>query len=181
MPLGSVETKFKIEKSQAVQNLEILNNGQVAIPKWAVVVASTAILASAAIFVASMVIMTNKSRDGLYNETCANRSCAKGLGLKCINKTCLCPDKQFYREKCRDLSTYSEPCQANSECQSTQLLICLAPKCGCDKAKYWSSSEKKCVDRKTYNEGCNGDECKTQLNLVCDLSAKRCDCTNTAT
>lgn len=160
---------FKTEKTKAVKNLEALNNGQVFIPKWIIAFGSCILAASVVAFVASIAISVTKKSNGLYEQSCANRDCEKKLGLKCINNVCLCSANQFYLDKCYNLSTFGEICRKKEHCIKDQDLLCdLTSKCGCEPKKYWNLNLKKCLPRKTYSETCNGDECKSGLNLICD-------------
>lgn len=169
--------KYKVEKSAAVKNLEALNNGQVFVPKWTLVIGIVTLVASAAVFAASIAISVTKKTNGLYKESCENRNCEIKLGLKCIDKICLCPSNQFYLDKCNNLSTYGQRCHQKEHCKSEENLICgITSKCDCELKNYWDIHLKKCFPRKSYSEACNGDECKKDLNLVCDSGL--CNCYN---
>ncbi|RNA27013.1 hypothetical protein BpHYR1_047363 [Brachionus plicatilis] len=167
--------KYKAHKSEAVKNLEALNDGNVFVPKWALAIGITTLVGLAVVFSASIAISVTKQPNGLYQESCEKRSCEIKLGLKCLNKICLCPESQFYLDKCYNLSTYGEICQKNEHCKSEENLLCgITSKCDCDLENYWNANSKKCVSRKSYLEACNGDECKSELSLACQSGI--CDC-----
>lgn len=164
-------------KSLATKNLQTISNGQVLIPKWAVVVGSFIFLGSAAVFTASIAISLSRNPNGLYNETCRSRNCEKTLGLKCINKICQCENKQFYLDSCRNLSSFNEPCNIDSNCLHNQLLQCgIQNKCDCSSENYWNFDLKKCSKKKTFSEVCDGDQCKSELKIFCDFTHRQCRC-----
>lgn len=172
--------KYSIKKSDTVEKLEALYNGQIIVSKWVIVVSGFVLFFCAAFFVTSIVVATLKKPNGLYTESCAKRPCEKKLGLSCINETCQCPKNQFYRDRCYNLSTYGEFCYQDKNCRSEELLHCsVISKCDCNSDMYWNIKKRKCVPRKLYNEKCDGDQCKTSLNLTCNLGA--CACQNSST
>ncbi|RNA31584.1 hypothetical protein BpHYR1_010100 [Brachionus plicatilis] len=175
--MENLKPKYTVQKSQAFKNLEALNNGQVFIPKWVVVCGSIVMTGLVAVFATSIALSVDKKPNGLYNEDCSGRSCEKYLGLKCINKVCLCPEDKFYLDSCRDFSTFNEPCRQKNHCKEEENLTCgLTSKCECSSGNFWNSERKRCVTRKTYYEVCDGNDCKEDLDLICNSGL--CSCKN---
>ncbi|CAF0961820.1 unnamed protein product [Brachionus calyciflorus] len=169
--------EYKVRKSKAVENLELLEKGLVEVPRWTAYFAAIASIFIAAFFVASLVTLGNvvSKPDAMYQQSCSDRPCSKALNLKCINKTCQCESPKYYTKKCVDLSKYGERCMFTSHCITGQSLSCMGSICSCALNKYWSSDVSLCVDRLTYGEACNGDQCKINSNLICGSSGS-CDC-----
>ena len=170
-----LKPKFKIQKSEAAKNLEILGNGKVEISKWIVGVGLISVIGVFAIFVGSMVISLSKKPNGLFNESCELRNCEKKLGLSCIEKICQCPKDHFYLDGCQKLSTYNEICRIDQQCIPNQFLICnIISKCDCPLNKYWNEELIMCKDLKKHGEDCKLNECNWNLNLSCYF--KKCEC-----
>lgn len=169
--------KYKINNSKAAENLEGFTSGNIHIPKWVFVVGLVLSIGCLAIFTGSIIITLNKKPNGLHNQSCASRNCEKKLGLKCIDKICQCTKNHFFLDSCRVLSTYNEPCIKDLNCKQDQSLICgIMSKCDCTKHKYWDNDFGKCLNRKTYGESCNGDNCITDVKLSCQFN--KCICFN---
>lgn len=66
--METLKPKYTVRKSEAVKNLEALNNGQVFIPKWIVVCGGILMAAAVGFCAASLAISINKKSNGLYNE-----------------------------------------------------------------------------------------------------------------
>ncbi|CAF0956209.1 unnamed protein product [Brachionus calyciflorus] len=172
------EYVYKIEKSPATKNLILWEKGIVEIPRWIVYASILVFIFILTLFIASLVVLGNLKPDSIYGESCATTPCSKALNLKCINKTCTCDTNKYYNGKCSDLSKYNESCIFTSNCDSTQMLTCVYSTCLCDSTRYWSSTNSKCVDRVTYNQDCNGDQCKLNINIACNLNSGLCDCSD---
>lgn len=126
--------KYKPIKSETVKKLEALSNGRIFVPKWLLAFGFAIFIATALFFIASVVISVIKKPNGLYNESCTYRNCEKNLGLKCINKVCLCTINQFYTDKCQNLSTFGQICRKDEHCIKEQSLVCvITSKCECEK------------------------------------------------
>lgn len=157
--------------------LAAFNGEKVIVPKWTIAVGIAVCLSVASLFIASIALNINKKTNGLYNESCERRNCEDKLGLKCIKKVCLCPENHFYLDKCYKKSTYDEICYLDNHCKKEENLICgIKSKCDCSLENYWNIDLKKCRVRKTFMEVCNSEECKKNLNLVCELGI--CNCEN---
>ncbi|RNA17265.1 zonadhesin isoform X2 [Brachionus plicatilis] len=175
-------TKFQYgdQKSETVKKLEALNNGKIIVPKWLIVVGGFILFFLVVLFVLSIIFATIKKPNGLFNESCAKRICEKKLGLVCKNQICSCPEKQFYSDRCQNLSTHGQFCFIDENCrQKEESLVCsVVSRCECTSEMYWDSYLKKCVPRKSYKENCIGDQCKTSLNLDCNSGS--CTCQNSS-
>lgn len=158
------------------KNLVALNEGKVIVPKWIIAIGIALIVSIATLFAASIAISVSKKNNGLYNESCDRRNCEDKLGLKCIKKVCLCPENQFYLDKCYKKSTFNEICYLNDHCKQEENLICgITSKCDCSSENYWNIDLRKCLVRKTYMEVCNGEQCKKNSNLVCESGFCICE------
>ncbi|CAF0931904.1 unnamed protein product [Brachionus calyciflorus] len=169
--------EYKVEKSKAVLNMELLEKGLVEIPRWIVYVSLIIMTFLIAFFILSLLTLGNiiGKSDAMYQQSCSDRPCSKALNLKCINKTCQCESPKYYTKKCVDLSKYGEKCMFTSHCINGQSLSCMGSICSCALNKYWSSDVSLCVDRLTYGQSCSGDQCKINSNLICSSSGT-CDC-----
>lgn len=170
---GFYQFEYKIQKSEAVRQLELIEKGLVEIPKWVVFLACSIMVFALAFFIASLIVLANRKPEVGYLQSCADRPCASSLNLKCINKTCQCVSPQFYRKKCVDFLKYGESCTFTVDCDTSQSLTCIGSKCGCALTKYWDSSSSMCLDRLTYGDPCNGDQCRINVNLMCSST---CTC-----
>ncbi|RNA11843.1 prion-like-(Q N-rich) domain-bearing 25 [Brachionus plicatilis] len=167
--------EYRVEKSEAVRNLELHENGLVEVPRWIVYFCIPVMIFLIAFFTGALVTMGSVKSDAIYGQSCADRSCSKEHNLKCINKVCQCESPKYYTNKCVDLSKYEEKCASRDKCDPSQDLICFGSICSCAPTKYWNSESSKCVDRLTYGQTCNGDQCKIRINLVCS-SLGFCQC-----
>lgn len=170
--------EYKIEKSEAILKLEAHEKGLCLVPRWLAVVLSLLTLLLVIIFIAALVLVINSPRNAIYGESCKTKNCWTNFNLQCINSICQCSSTQFYTNKCEDLQTYGEGCYSTTSCDTTKSLSCSLGKCDCSSTQYWSST---CIDRLTYNTACSGDQCKTNLNLICSSSTGKCDCSDTTT
>ncbi|CAF1010370.1 unnamed protein product [Brachionus calyciflorus] len=113
--------------------------------------------------------------DSIYNESCIWRPCLKAHNLKCIDKICTCESPKYYRGKCLAPSKYTEKCVFNSDCDQTQVLVCLNySTCDCSSSMFWSTVNLKCIYRLTHGESCSGDQCINHLGLICNSGACSC-------
>lgn len=167
--------EYKVEKSKAVRDLEIHENGLVEVPKWVVYFSIPVMIFILAFFIGTLVTMANVKPDALYGQSCSGRSCSKKHDLKCINKTCLCESPKYYTNKCVDLSNYGETCISRDNCDPIQDMICIGSICSCEPTKYWNPQLKKCVNRLSYGQTCSGDICRIRINLVCSAFGQ-CEC-----
>ena len=145
------------------------------VPFWLLVMLCYLIFAILIILAASLYVKFSK-RPGLYNESCASRSCLKQLNLKCINGTCLCPSTQYYMKGCFNKKTYLQQCMGNSSyCINGQNLVCLDGVCKCNRNSYWKGSS--CVPQLTYATPCNSSsQCLAGTQMTCDSIFKICSC-----
>lgn len=167
--------KYSPKKSTAAIKLESLYNGKVNINKWTLVIFGIILAASLVVLAASIGISLSSKPNGLFNESCFSKSCETTLGLKCINKKCICPENQFYIDKCYNRSSFNSICKQNDHCKQDEILICgLISRCTCESNKYWDLSFKKCLPRKKIGEFCDGDQC--EYNYACEFGF--CSCRN---
>ncbi|RNA20844.1 prion-like-(Q N-rich) domain-bearing 25 [Brachionus plicatilis] len=159
--------EYKVEKSEAVRNLELHKNGLVEVPRWIVYFSIPVMIFLIALFTGALIAMGSVKPDAIYGQSCADRSCSKALNLKCINRLCQCESPKYYTNKCVDLSKYGEKCVSRDNCDPSQDMICFGSICSCAPTKYWNSESNKCVDRLTYGQTCYGDQCKIRINLEC--------------
>lgn len=168
-------SKYSLKKTNPTKKLESFSDGNIILSKWIIIIFFILFTAFGAILVVSIVISLTKKPNGLYNESCDNRPCEKKLGLKCIEKICLCAVNQFYIDKCYNLSSFNEICKINDHCKQNELLLCgLKSKCNCAKENYWNNDLKKCLPKKSFAEICDGDQCID--NLICEFGF--CKCSN---
>ena len=167
--------EYKVQKNEAVENLELHQNGLVQVPRWLTISSLIIMAFILSFFIASLVVLGSTKPEAYYKKSCADRPCASSLNLKCINKTCQCVSPQFFRTKCVDFSKYGESCTMSFDCDSSQALSCIGSKCGCALTKYWDSSSSMCLDRLTYGDSCSGDQCRINVNLICN-SVGSCGC-----
>ncbi|CAF1131613.1 unnamed protein product, partial [Brachionus calyciflorus] len=168
---------YKIQKSPAVQKLELWEKGIVEIPRWIVFSSIMVFVFLAVLFSGSLYVLGNLKPDSIYNESCSLRPCLKAHNLKCIDKICTCESPKYYWGKCYDLAKYSEKCVFNSDCDQTQVLVCLNySTCGCSSTMFWSTVNSKCIDRLKHGESCSGDQCKANIGLACNSGV--CSCTD---
>ena len=129
----------------------------------------------------------------------SHHHCRSDLNLECDFTTSICDCKSGYTWSASQLAckkTYTGTCNANTDCNLDESLICLRSttslcncpdtsvllKCDCTRTttveKYWdlTLSEPKCVDALPYLSECSFDyECKTKIEKTKCLNGK-CDC-----
>jgi hypothetical protein len=116
-------------------------------------------------------------RPGLYLKDCIHRSCASGLGLKCINSICQCPSSDFYyTNKCLPKKSHGAYCHDSQE-QCKEGLVCFNGKCSCNQTQIWIGN--KCSNRGFFAENCDSIQCLDSLFLTCDATSKICICDST--
>jgi hypothetical protein len=143
---------------------------------WKAVLLMLALIALIVIFIGSLFLLKWK-RPGLYLEDCIHRSCASGLGLKCIKSNCQCPTSEFYYTKeCLPKKPHGEYCH-DSQDQCKKGLVCLNGKCSCNRTQFWTS--RNCSNRGSFAENCDSIQCLDSLFLTCDASSKTCLCDST--
>jgi hypothetical protein len=126
-------------------------------------------------FIVALILALNPLRDAVLNQSCTHTQCSTALNLKCINDVCQCYTTEYFTDKCKTLSTYSEPCFVASNCFQTYGLICSLGTCTCSSVEFWNGTW--CVPRYTYDVTCSGDQCLPNRLLSC--LANKCDCPRT--
>jgi hypothetical protein len=124
------------------------------------------------ILISAICLSLLSQKPGLYNEHCKQRSCAPGLGLKCIDATCKCPSDQYYLKSCNNKKSLNKFCQSSSQCLNN--MVCIFGKCQCSEKEYWSVN--KCIRRKSNREPCNGGDCSKSVMLYCNTNSAVCLC-----
>ncbi len=153
-----------------------INKRILLIPIWQLVLALLYLLSIMLILLAGLVLAFKNPQPGLYDQSCASRSCTKGLKLKCINKTCQCESTQYYSKGCIYKKTLMEKCSSViSNCQDNKNLVCIDGFCKCNETFFWNGV--KCVAKGKYLTSCNNDAvCLSELMLTCDSKTKQCNC-----
>lgn len=129
------------------------------------------------IFLAAALYVYFAPRPGLYGESCAYRSCTKGLNLHCINKICQCEYGQYYSKGCKIQLNYGKKCSSNNVdiCLENTNLLCMKGICQCETLQFWNGS--KCRNQYTYGQTCtNNSQCLSNLLLSCNIKTKKCEC-----
>ena len=127
--------------------------------------------------IAALVAVYFAPRAGLYQESCATRSCLKILNLKCINGTCLCDSDYVYIDKCVLKKNYFEKCHLTSACRDNKNMVCLNGVCSCDEKSYWTGTL--CFPKSTYQQAStNNNQCLSSQYLYSDTKLKKCICDN---
>ena len=133
------------------------------------------------LFVALLIILAASfyvrfaPRPAFYNESCATRSCLKGLNMKCINGTCVCQSNQYYLKGCFTKLNYSQKCIRNSYCSNLLYLVCLDGVCKCNSSSYWNGST--CLAQIEYGKSCSlSNQCLAGKEMICDSTLKVCTC-----
>lgn len=115
-------------------------------------------------------------RPSLYGESCAQKQCVSGLGLKCSNTICTCSFNQYYSGGCKDKIAYMQPCYGNSDyCSDNTQLACVDGVCKCNETRYWNGII--CNDKSTFNQVCSSHlQCRRDLMLMCNFTLSKCLC-----
>ena len=161
---GFIYTKVLILKSY-------IKSKACAVPQWLIYLTGLLFALLMTIFISALLVLFK--RPALLNESCADRSCSKEAGLKCVNKVCKCLSTQYYDNMCRTRKGYTELCQTDGQCKANTNLFCIGGACMCNVTNYWNGTY--CLRRKTLGERCNGDQCLYSSMLYCSLSGK-CEC-----
>jgi hypothetical protein len=148
------------------------------IPKWAIGLGALFYIFVLTCLFAAIFVVYNAPRPGLYQESCAGRSCVKNFGLVCVNSTCTCPIGYLYIDKCTVKKTYREQCNNNNYCKDNTNLVCLNGICDCSSKQYWNN--KSCSNLGSFAASCKFDsQCDDNLKLICDTTYYACGCSNT--
>ena len=147
------------------------------IPKWALGLVGLFYVFVLIVLFASIFVVYNAPRPGLYQESCTGRSCIKNLGLVCANSTCECPNGYVYIYNCTLKKAYAEKCNGNYYCQDNKNSFCLNGACSCNSTQYWDN--KSCSSFLSYGKSCKIDsQCDNSLKLVCDTMYGMCACSS---
>ena len=153
-------------------------SGYFFIPKWLIALAVLFYVFVLTCLFAAIFVVYLAPRPGLYQESCAGRSCVKNFNLVCLNNTCTCPNGYVYIDKCTLKKTYSEQCNSNNYCQVKKNLVCLNGVCSCNSKQYWTGNT--CPNLGYYASSCNSNSnCDDSIKLVCDTTRGKCGCLST--
>lgn len=145
------------------------------IPKWAMWLGGIGAAFILLLIITSQVVVYFAPRPGLYNETCAARSCFTQLKLKCINKICDCLPNNYYASECVPKKSYSENCNHDYQCRDNTNMSCLNGVCACDSNYYFNGVS--CVVKSTLKGACTSDSmCLPNKMLICHPTKKVCYC-----
>ena len=165
---NGLQTKTIIYKTP----IPILHKSYIEIPKWHLFIYILTFAALFTILAAAIAVVYNAPPPALYKESCDKRSCQKSLNMKCINGSCQCTSEQYFTNKCESKRENMEFCWKDYQCKD--YLRCRDGKCQC--ASDYYDSKGKCIQRKTYGQSCNGDQCLTSSMLYCDTITDKCIC-----
>lgn len=165
--------EYKLEKSKAVLNLEYLANAYCEISRWVFVILNLVVIFLIFSFITSVVLLIEKQPNRAYGENCRRFECISSLGLVCLNNICTCLPHEHYTNKCVSLSSFGQPCIEAHQCQIE--LVCRNSACTCTNTQYWNGTS--CQNQTEYNNSCiRNEECRSDLNLFCNMNKLLCDC-----
>ncbi len=180
---NSVTLSQKYDKSGEIQSAikftvpKEVTTGFYFIPKWAIGLVGIFSVFVLTVLFAAIFVVYNAPRPGLYQESCAGRSCIKNFGLVCANSTCQCPNGYLYIYNCTLKKAYAEKCNGNNYCHDNKNLLCLNGVCSCNSTQYWNNIS--CSNLVSYGKSCKIDsQCDNNLKLVCDTIHGICACSS---
>ncbi len=145
------------------------------IPKWLIALGGLFYVFVIICLFAAIFVVYDAPRSGLYQESCAGRSCIKNFGLVCDNSKCICPTGYLYVDKCTMKKTYGDRCNANNYCKDNTNLYCLNGVCSCNSSQYWNNNS--CSNLRSYAASCDSySQCDANLKFICDTTHGICSC-----